>query len=584
MRRFIRWILAGLGTVLLIGTVLARPPQQENLFQLFLENLRGDIEVLADSVYGGTRPDGWNGTTDLDSPSMLADLWVDNEVMAEEIFGAGVRPEGWIGATSNNAELVARNIRHDAELSADEIFGDDVRPDAWEGARPRFRCDRTILNLLYILDIEYNVFPTTPDSVVDYCGTLAFELETDLVPEAIGQPEGFENVPAQILAVRGDLERLADEELGLNNRPGGWVGNKDINSPDLAGDIFADLELLADATLGRATRPPGWLGTFAGSQIQNLRNLRFDLELLADSTLGEDVRPRGWQGDNQLLRCSTVTQSAVFVAEQVYEYQPPDPTQTALTGDAYCTQVDQEVNQLIENPPVEEDVDIAVDERFVAESRLAFSYLDRAATQYMGKIPWGVEFRAWYRNFGESTMMFVSGNDFALYIDRRWTTLPDDTFELLPTIENVRPLTFCDADWCNGPGPTPTPTGDGPLLEIVVAGTPTAPAAPTDLPGEAGEPRVVSWNNIRVNYLLQRPDVGRAQVTLELCRDPNQLACEPVTRVVNNTTGEEVPVVSRFNGLNVYELPYGYSTNFTIESVNFISNDIWLNDPAATGG
>jgi hypothetical protein len=583
MKRLFRWIVAAIGAVLLIGTVLARPPQQENLFQLFLQNLRNDIELIADNVYGGIRPDGWNGTTDLESPSMLADLWVDNEILADEVFGSGTRPDGWIGATSSNVELVSRNVRHDLELTADNVYG-DFRPDEWEGARPLYRCDRTVMNLVYVLDIEYGLLPSTPESVIDYCATVAAELETELVPQAIGQPEDVENVPAQILAIRGDLERLADEELGLNNRPAGWVGNKDINSPDLAGDIFADLGLLADELLGRATRPPGWIGAFSGEQIQNLRTLRFDLELLADSTLGEDVRPRGWQGDNQLLRCSPITQNALFIVEQLYGYEPPDPTTTTLVGDEYCNQVDEQANELIENPPVEEEIDIAVDERFVAESRLAFSYLDKAATQYMGKMPWGVEFRAWYRNFGGSTMMFVSGNDFALYIDRRWTTLSDEAFDLLPTLEGVRPLTFCDADWCNGPGPTPTPTGDGPLLEIVVAGTPTAAPDPTDFPDEAVEPRIVSWNNIRVNYLLQRPDVGRTQVTLELCRDPNQLACEPVTRVVNNTTGEEVPVVSRFNGLNVYELPYGYSTNFTIESANFISNDIWLNDPAATGG
>ena len=64
----------------------------------------------------------------------------------------------------------------------------------------------------------------------------------------------------------------------------------------------------------------------------------------------------------------------------------------------------------------------------MAESRNAFAYDDSGATVYFGVLPWGTEFRAWYRNFGESTMMFVSGDEFAIFIDRRWTTMDEDTF------------------------------------------------------------------------------------------------------------------------------------------------------------
>ena len=73
------------------------------------------------------------------------------------------------------------------------------------------------------------------------------------------------------------------------------------------------------------------------------------------------------------------------------------------------------------------------------------------------------------------------------------------------------------------------------------------------------------------------------QVSLEICRSPAQVACEPVIAVVDTASGVELPVVSTFNGLNVYELPYGYSTNFTIQGANFYSQDIWLNDPSLTG-
>jgi hypothetical protein len=174
-------------------------------------------------------------------------------------------------------------------------------------------------------------------------------------------------------------------------------------------------------------------------------------------------------------------------------------------------------------------------------------------------------------------MMFVSGEDFAVYIDRRWTTMSQETFLRLPTLEGVRPLTFCDASWCNGPGPTPTPTGGGPLEQLVFAGTaaPTVPSA-EDLSASLTQ---VSWNNIRVTYLLDNPTAGTAQVALEICAEASQVACEPVTRVFNNATGVELTPISVYNGLNVYEFPYGYTTNLVIQGETFFSSDIWISDP-----
>ena len=57
----------------------------------------------------------------------------------------------------------------------------------------------------------------------------------------------------------------------------------------------------------------------------------------------------------------------------------------------------------------------------------------------MGQMPLGTRFRAWYRNYNDSTMMFVSGENFALYIDRRFTTLPQDVFDRLPTLRRRSP-------------------------------------------------------------------------------------------------------------------------------------------------
>lgn len=581
--------LIGLSVLLgLIGiiaaTALAIPPKQENLLQLSVQQIRQDTELLGDLVFGGgERPETWTGNTDLGSPNVLADLWFDHEQLADAVFGQGVRPEGWIGATTSNPTLVARNIRHDIELIADELIGDN-RPDDWQGTDRLVRCSRDILNTVYLLQTYFDEQPDTSTSVLDYCQALRIELETD-VPTFIGSREDVvQSLPSLILAVRGDIERLANEVYGVDSRPDGWIDNTDINSPTLAVDNNNDIELLADDIIGEGQRPVGYSPGIVRSSPLTYRNLRNNLELLADAYLGEGDRPRGWQGTNNLLRCEATIQNLVFLTDSSFPtFDIPDPDRPDLDIDAYCRLVADQTSSFVEDPILPEDIEAIQeeDDRFLGESELAFTYLDPAATQYMGVMPAGTEFKAWYRNYADSSMMFVSGADFAVFIDRRWTTMPQSTFRLLPTLDGVRPLTFCDAFWCNGPGPTPTPTGQGPLLDIIVDATPAATVAPVEVQDEGKI--LVSWNHIRVNYLLQRPEVGAAQVTLEICREVAQVACEPVIAVLDNEAGRPLPVVDSFNGLNVYELPYGYSSTLIIEGENLFSTDIWLNDPALSG-
>jgi len=593
MKRTLRWGVVGTLIGILITGVLAQTTAPENLFQLFLSNLRNDLEIVADRTLGaGQRPAGWTGNDVLDSDSILADLFIDNELLADTIFGEGQRPDGWIGATTRNIELVARNIRHDLELAANNQLGEDLRPDDWGGSDELFTCSRTIMNTALILEQEFNLRPQQSQGARDFCITVAREIEDQLISQALASPEEalIQEIPAQVLAVRGDLERIADEVLGVNQRPSGWLDNVDIESPQLAADVASDLELLTNIQLGVNERPPGWVRTpLVSSPIVTFQNLRFNVEVLANTLLGEGVRPRGWQGEDPLLRCNTAIQNLVLLVGQVFDFEIPDMGENEAN---FCDRVEMQANNLVENPPPPEVVvgpdgeEVVVDEdiRFRAESQLAFAYLDMAAIDYMGVMPQGTQFRAWYRNFGDSTMMFVSGEDFAVFIDRRWTTMPQETFNGLPTIEGVRPLTFCDAAWCNGPSPTPTPTGSGPILEIITNATPPPTLAPTPLPGEdLSQERIVDWTHIRSNQILQRPGVNLVQVTLEICSSPAQVACEPVISVTDNNTGQPVPVISQFNGLNVYELPFGFSTNFTISGANFTSNDIWLNDPSAIG-
>jgi hypothetical protein len=579
-----RHLLRGFWVTLCLALLFWQATAQDNAnaFSAFLGDLRNDLEVLADRVYGGgSRPTTWTGNGDPNSTSIIADLWFDNEQMADEVFGRGARPPRWIGATTSNANLVARSIRHDLELAADTFIGENLRPNAWRGASRVFRCERTVQNTLYLLRTIYNITPTTPESVVNYCAAVVGEVENELINATFGTEAGAQaNIPTLILAVRGDLERLADEKLGLNTRPEGWRSNKDVNSPTLAADNFADLELLADTLVGLDQRPTGWIGALSGSAVLSYRNLRFDLELLADFGLGEGVRPRGWQGQDLVARCSSSVQNLVLLVQRSYEYTPSPVSSTDT--EVICASIEAEANLLAENPPQRTTAETQAEEegkQFMAEARYAFAYLDPAALQFMGSIPAGVKFRAWYRNFGESTMMFVSGDNFAVFIDRRWTTLTEEAFVRLPTLDGRKPLTFCNADWCNGPRATPTPTGGGPLIEIITAATPPATLAPGANVDAQGK-RLVSWNHVRVTYVLQRPEVNAAQVTLEICQEPTQINCEPVRSVLNTLTGVTLPVLSTSNGLAVFELPYGYSTNLRLEGTTLFSQDVWLNDPS----
>lgn len=561
----------------LTGAVFASPPQQIDNMGAFTNAARIDMETLADAALGAeARPEGWTGNADIQSGTMASDLWFDGELLANEVFGEGIRPPDWFGITSDRADIIARNVRHDLELMADREFNDAsgvlVRPEDWQGASSRFRCSRTLQNVIRLarLLLGYNVI--TLESTLNYCITVQLELE-----ERLANDLGYTSdprVPELSLAVRGDLERLADERLGLNVRPPNYIRNVDPQSPTLLGDIFLDLDTLANELLGQGVRPPNWRDIRSNNPYLAWRSLRYDLELLADMTLGDDVRPRGWQRETQLERCEPGVVDLVHLLSE-YEFDP-----NAFVEPNYCAQVEAAANTLADNPPIEDEAVVqaqeAEDRRFRGESESAFTYLDVGARQYMGIMPLGTEFRAWYRNFGDSGMMFVSGEKFAVFIDRRWTTMSQELFDRLPTLEGVAPLTFCDAGWCNGPGPTPTPTGSGPL-ELLLAGA-TAPAPPQLT--ESAEKNQVSWNNIRVTYLSDSAEARTAQVALEICTEPAQINCEPVLRVFDNAAGVPKTVVSQYNGLNVFEFTYGYTSNLIVEGATLTSPDIWISDPS----
>ncbi len=564
---------------LLAVVVHAAPDEQVNEFQLFLLEARSDLELLANEALGeGVRPETWTFNTELQSETIVIDLWFDNEQLADLIFGVGSRPAGWFGATSTDPILIARNTRHDMELSADDVFGERTRPDAWNGSNPIFTCNRTLQNVVRLLDVYYGNRANTPQSAFNYCEAISLELRDELLVDVFNAADREKDLRELIWATRGDLERLADELLGVNTRPGNWTGNTDIDSGTLAADINTDLNILAEFQLGSGVRPEGWNAFASGSDALVRRSLRYNLELLADATLGLGVRPGGWELEEPLLTCPRIDQGIVEIARQQFELVVDE---TLVQSDSFCELVTFTANDIVENPPqtTEELEDDREDQLFTAEAEYAFAYMDSAALKYMGIIPAGTLFRAWYRNFGDSTMMFVSGEDFALYIDLRWTTMDPDIFALLPTLEGVVPLTFCDASWCNGPSPTPTPTGGGPLLAVHNDNaTPIGPVDVGDVAEEADKTQV-SWNHVRVTYLLDRPETGTVQVALEICATRDQIDCEPVIRVFDNALGAAKPVLSQYNGLNVYEFRYGYSSAVVIEGATRVSPDVWISEP-----
>ncbi|MBZ0296972.1 MAG: hypothetical protein K8L99_30710, partial [Anaerolineae bacterium] len=60
--------------------------------------------------------------------------------------------------------------------------------------------------------------------------------------------------------LRADLELLANEVLGLEQRPAGWTFNTDQTTATFISDLWFDNELLANEIFGETTRPADWFG------------------------------------------------------------------------------------------------------------------------------------------------------------------------------------------------------------------------------------------------------------------------------------------------------------------------------------
>lgn len=153
-----------------------------------LLSARGDLELLAGQLFGvAQRPNGWNGSIDVNDPRLSLLIRYDLELLAANHLGADTRPAGWFGGVVSVPLAFARDIRHDLELLADVVMGTStIRPAGWQGDDPLMRCDRTTQALITVLQDEGYGF-NIDFGQMNYCDSLDLEI-AQFVERTILQP------------------------------------------------------------------------------------------------------------------------------------------------------------------------------------------------------------------------------------------------------------------------------------------------------------------------------------------------------------------------------------------------------------
>jgi hypothetical protein len=137
-------------------------------------NVRSDLELLANALLEGSRPDGWSGSSDLTDPQIGLLARLDLETLAVVQLGEQ-RPDDWFGAVPSSLYAIARDVRHDLELLADTLLGAGQRPIGWIGGPPIMRCDRSTQALVDLLTLN-GLFNLTADPAApDFCAQAAVE-------------------------------------------------------------------------------------------------------------------------------------------------------------------------------------------------------------------------------------------------------------------------------------------------------------------------------------------------------------------------------------------------------------------------
>ena len=88
---------------------------------------------------------------------------------------------------------------------------------------------------------------------------------------------------------------------------------------------------------------------------------------------------------------------------------------------------------------------------------------------------------------------------------------------------------------------------------------------------------LVPWNQVTVYYDQDKPETGTVLVRLELCAAVN-FGCEPV-QAAYGPNGQALPILNVIGQYPVFELPYGYSASYILQSTSYYSNEVWVSDP-----
>lgn len=134
-----------------------------------LLNVRTDLELLANQLLNGARPEGWSGSLDINNPQLPILIRLDLELLTGSVLGASDRPEGWFGAVSSSTFAIARDIRHDLELLADTFNSPGIRPLGWAGSDPVMRCSRAVQTLINLIERSSSFQLTANPAASDFC-------------------------------------------------------------------------------------------------------------------------------------------------------------------------------------------------------------------------------------------------------------------------------------------------------------------------------------------------------------------------------------------------------------------------------
>lgn len=175
-------------------------PGADRISQILLA-ARSDLELLANNTLGAaTRPNGWNGSFDIEDPQMALKLRLDLESLADQ-FLDGQRPPNWFGVQATSAYSIARDIRHDLELLADTLVAPSVRPPNWTGDNPVMRCSRSTQALALLLESRGLLNPVASPTSPTYCADLEAEVsvfaEVNLLDTIVFAPREDAPPPAE---------------------------------------------------------------------------------------------------------------------------------------------------------------------------------------------------------------------------------------------------------------------------------------------------------------------------------------------------------------------------------------------------